>query len=121
MGRETDSIPILNSNGGLYAQGKQYTHSKKLEVANIYLKLFVESEKYYIPTIKMVALKARVSESYARKVIIEIMTVGDVIDPEMISYINKRKRKHRTKKLSPEHSRFILALYKKAPERPNFS
>ena len=49
------------------------------------------------------------------------MSVGDVIDPEMIRYINKRKRKHRTKKLTQEHSRFILALYKQAPERPNFS
>ena len=110
----------MNAHGGMYVKGQRYSHTRKIEVANAYYNLFYSELLDRTPTAKQVGTYAGVSKWYARKVINEINTIGDIIDPDLIHEMNKIHKRQRKYKMSIEHECFILALRKEAPHRENF-
>ena len=123
MNQRRDAIVVTNTNNGLYVRGRSYSLQKKLEVDNSFNEMFCDSECRHIPTAAELAAKTQISRHFAAKVIAEINTVGNVIDPEKIHefYYHRNKRIKIWKKLQPEHTRFLLALREEQPERPIYN
>ncbi len=70
-----------NSNGGWYQKGHIFTMPKRFEVGYQYLDLCIS--KYLARlTCQDLATLAKISKSYARKVIIELENTGLLTDPE---------------------------------------
>ena len=59
----------------------------------------------------------RCSDDFARKIIDEIVTYGDVVDPKSLP--NDRPRGVGSKSLTPAMEQFILDLRREKPTRPN--
>ena len=94
---------------------------KKLLVANTFLRLFyLEFCTGKMPSVKEVALQSSVSPFFARKIINETKTLGDVVVPKIIASYFKKIR-GRGMKLNLEERKFLLQLKKERPERPNYS
>jgi hypothetical protein len=90
---------------------------KKLEVGYQYLDLCID--KYpQRPTHHDLATLAKISKSYARKVIIELTNTGSLTDPEATNSENRRQ-KEKKYYLDPTEELFLLALRSESPGRPN--
>ena len=121
MPKQYDAIVVTNTNGGLYVKGRMYSYEKKLLVANTFLRLFYLGFRAgKMPSVKEVAQESSVSPFFARKIINEIKTLGDVVDPKIVASYFQKKR-GRGMKLNLEERKFLLQLRKERPERPNYS
>lgn len=116
MPKQYDTIVVTNTNGGLYVKGRMYSY-KKLLVVNTFLQLFYHGARTdKMPSSKEVAWQSCVSPFFARKIINEIKTLGDVVDPKLIAFFFKQQRGCGMK-LNLEERKFLLQLRK---ERPNY-
>ena len=80
-----------NSNGGWYQKGRVFTMPKRLESGYQYLDLGID--KYpERPTHQDLATQDKISESYARKLIIELENTGSLTDPEATNSEKARER-----------------------------
>lgn len=120
MGRTFDTIVVTNNNGGLYVKGRWYSHTQKIEVANKFLKMFVEDVKNNVPTVKTVAKSAKVSPFFARKVMNEIKEIGDILDPLIIKITQQANNNSSGVKLNIEERKYLLDLRADRPGRPNY-
>jgi hypothetical protein len=110
-------LVVKNENGGYYHPGTMYDLPKKMEVADIYIEMYWELFPLQ-PSRRRVAAKARVSPSFAERVIRELTENGHVLDPESMK-LSWNKARGVVASLSTEEEIFLLALRLEAPERPN--
>jgi hypothetical protein len=104
-------------NGGFFHPDTMYDLPKKMEVAEIYIDMCwtMFPEK---PSLERVGEKARVSPSFAEKVMGELSETGHVLDPELVKSSWKKAQGIRSC-LTMEMEIFLLALHLEHPERPN--
>ena len=69
------------------------------------------------PTPHELKQAGRCSDDFARKIVDEITTYGDVVDPKALP--NNRPRGVGSKSLTPAMEQFILELRQEKPTRPN--
>ena len=110
-------LVVKNRNGGYYHPGTMYDLPKKMEVADIYIEMYWELFPLQ-PSRRRVAEKARVSPSFAERVIRELTESGNVLDPESMK-LTWDKRRGVGAALSTEEEIFLLSLRLESPERPN--
>jgi hypothetical protein len=115
--RYIHGLVCRNQNGGYFHPGRIYDLPKKMEVAEIYIEMFwsMYPEK---PSRECVAVRARVSPSFAEKVMKELAETGHVLDPEWIKQ-SWNKSRGIGSCLSTEEDIFLLSLRLEAPQRPN--
>jgi hypothetical protein len=82
-------ITYQNSNGSWYQKGCMFMMPKRLEVGYTYLDLCIKKCPKR-PTHQDLATLAKISKSYARKVIIELENTGSQTDPKAT---NSEKRR----------------------------
>jgi transposase len=90
---------------------------KRLEIGYTYLEMCKEMFPER-PTQQDLATHAKISRSYARKVIIELENTGSLTDPEATNS-EKRRAKEKNYYLDPTEELFLLALRSENPARPN--
>ena len=90
---------------------------KRLEVGYQYLDLCLDMYPQR-PTHQDLATLAKISKSYARKVIIELENTGSLTDPEATN-CEKRREKEKQYYLDPTEELFLLALRAENPGRTN--
>jgi DNA-binding Lrp family transcriptional regulator len=114
-----DHFPTLrNVNGGWYQSGKMFTMPKRLEIGYEYLDMCIDQWPNGRPSQRQLATKAKISQSTARKIIMELENTGSLTDPELT---NSEKMRDREKEyyLEPTEELFLLALRSEKPARPN--
>ena len=96
MVKQFNAIVVTNVNSRLYVKSRRYSLEKKLEVANLYYKLFhqnfSETIPRGVPPAGAVARYAKVSKFFARNVIDEINLLGDIVDPKTIRKYHQSKK-----------------------------
>jgi hypothetical protein len=110
-------LVLRNQNGGFFHPGTMYDLPKKMDVAETYIDMCwtMFPDK---PSRERVAEKARVSPSFAEKVMKEISESGHVLDPQLVKS-TWRKARGVGSCLTTEMEIFLLALRLEHPERPN--
>jgi transposase len=108
---------VKNQSGGWYQKGRVFTMPKRLEIGYTYLQLCKDVFPQR-PTHQDLATQARISKSYARKLIIELENTGSLSDPEATNS-EKRRDKENEFYLDPSEELFLLALRSEKPGRPN--
>jgi hypothetical protein len=93
-----------NSNGGWYQKGRVFMMPKRLEIGYQYLDLCIDKYPKQ-PTHLALATQAKISESYARKLIIELKNNGLLTDPEATNS-EKRREKEKEYYLDPAEEFF---------------
>jgi hypothetical protein len=88
-----------------------------LEIGYQYLDLCLDCYPQR-PTHPDLTTLAKISKSYARKVIVELKNTGSLTDPEATNSENRRDTKKQYY-LDPTEELFLLALRAKSPGRPN--
>jgi hypothetical protein len=89
---------------------------KRLEIGYQYLELCLDNYPKQ-PTHGALATQAKISESYARKLIIELENTGSLTDPEATNS-EKRREKEKECYLDPTEELFLLALRSESTGRP---
>mgnify|MGYP002176993848 FL=1 len=88
---------------------------KKLEISYTYLDLCYE--KYpERPSQRELAARAKISTTYARKIIIELTNTGSLTDPE-VTNSERIREKEKVLYLDPAEELFMLALRAEKPAR----
>ncbi len=88
---------------------------KKLEISYMYLDLCYE--KYpERPNQRELAARAKISTTYARKIIIELTNTGSLTDPE-VTNSERIREKEKVLYLDPAEELFMLALRAEKPAR----
>jgi hypothetical protein len=90
---------------------------KRLEIGYQYLDLCIDKYSKW-PTHQDLATHAKISQSYARKLIIELKNTGSLTDPEATNS-EKRHEKEKEYYLDPAEELCLLALRSESPGRPN--
>ena len=80
----------VNSNGGFFENGKEYSTLKKAEVEREYWDL-VGSENGKKPSKRVLAKAAKVSPNYAKKIMDEIECRGGIFPVEELKIKRKMK------------------------------
>jgi transposase len=112
------SLPTCqNGNGGFYQKGRLYLMPKKLEISYLYLDLCYESYPER-PSQRELAVRAKISSTYARKIILELTNTGSLTDPE-VTNSERVREKEKSLYLDPAEELFLLALRAENPARPN--
>ena len=106
---------VQNESGRLYVPGRAYSLEVKVELRNVFWAMAEGLGRY--PTPHELKGAGRCSDDFARKVIGEIMTHGDVVDPKSLP--NNRPRGVGSKSLTPAMEQFLLELRQEKPTRPN--
>ena len=112
--RREHSIIKRNKNGGTYQQGRAHPLAKKQEVADTYFELI--DEEGNAPSVRQLSQHANVSRDYAKRVVNEIQTLGEIVDPEVIRHDNYRNRVW-PQKLTLDEQGLVLALRAEKPAR----
>jgi hypothetical protein len=90
---------------------------KKLEISYLYLDLCYE--KYLErPSQPKLAARAKISTTYARKIILELRNTGSLTDPE-VTNSERVREKEKLLYLDPAEELFLLALRAENPARAN--
>jgi hypothetical protein len=110
-------LVVRNANGGFFHPGTMYDLPKKMEVSEIYIAMCWD-EYPMKPSRERVAAKARVSPSFAEKIMRELAETGHVLDPDLLK-LSWNKARGVGSFLTTEMEIFLLALRLEAPERPN--
>jgi hypothetical protein len=115
---KTHFLTLRNANGGWYQSGKVYNVPKRLEIGYIYLDLCIDQWLNGRPSQRELAVKAKISQQMARKIIMELENTGSLTDPELT---NSEKMRGREKDyyLDSTEELFLLALPLEKPARPN--
>ena len=90
---------------------------KKLEISYLYLDLCYESYPER-PSQRELAVRAKISPTYARKIILELTNTGSLTDPE-VTNSERVREKEKSLYLDPAEELFLLALRAENPARPN--
>ena len=101
-----------NLNGGFFENGKEYSTLKKAEVEREYWRLVSMAENGKTPSKRKLAVAARVSPNYARKIITEIEEHGRIIPVEdlKVERSDERVKGVGSKVLKLEEQMFLLEL-----------
>ena len=114
---ELGSPISVNRYGSFYKHGKEYSFSKKWDVAVVYFRLW-EANWPLQPSMASLAKHARVNRKYATKVINELTVTGYLINPSATKG-NKNQARGCGLGLTLEEEVFLLALRIECPSRPN--
>ncbi len=100
-----------------FFSGDIYDYRMKISVGRAYIQLFSDCFPAS-PTIASVAAKAKVSRTYASKVVSELLLTGTLVNPEIIK---QQRKDDRVPTLQPtrEEEMFLLSLWSENPSRPN--
>jgi hypothetical protein len=107
-----------NKDGGFYENGKQYSFAKKWEVASVFLRLWNENFPEEPTNMRELARQSKVSPGYARKVVNELSTTGQLRNP-CVTKLEKRVARGVALDFTIEEEVFLLALRIDCPFRPN--
>lgn len=108
------SVVAQNESGRLYVPGRAYSLEVKVELRNLFLAMADGLGRH--PTPHELKQAGRCSDDFARKIIFEIVTYGDVVDPKALP--DNRPRGVGSKSLTPAMEQFILDLRREKPTRP---
>ena len=110
-------LVLVNQHDRYYKPGKAYDYVTKCFVADVYIQCLLELFPRE-PPVSMVAERAGVCFSFAKKCIEELDTWGDVVDPDEL----KETRLQSTlmsSKLGKIEEMCLLSLHAEEPRRPN--
>jgi transposase len=108
---------LRNANGGWYQSGRVFTLPKRLTIGYEYLDLCIDKWPER-PSTRQLATKAKISQTTARKIVMELENTGSLLDPELTNSQNMRDREKKYY-LEPTEELFLLALRAEKPARLN--
>jgi hypothetical protein len=73
---------LRNANGGWYQSGKMFTMPKRLEIGYEYLDMCIDQWPWPSHQCQL-AMKHKISQTTARKIIMELKNTGSFTDPEL--------------------------------------
>jgi transposase len=115
--RKSTCSTLQNVNGGWYQRGRLFLMPKKLEISYHYLDLCHEKSPGR-PSLRDLAVRAKISHMYARKVIIELTNTGSLTNPE-VTNSERIRDAEKILYLDPVEELFLLALRAENPARSN--
>ena len=84
----------INENSGYYYHGHYYDWEKKNSVVLVYRELLEQNPNGQPPTVRQVAVKAKVGKTYASKVIRELHAFDTILDLQLLHEIHRDNNSH---------------------------